>query len=260
MSPSSKPAVHTLDDAAAAVAATEVELRMRDLVSRSGLTRETIHFYIAQGLLPKPLKTGRNTAVYGEEHLERLQRIRELQERHFLPLRAIRAVLEETVADGFTGEQEALLRRVRESLPAGRAPIASGEVELARLVPSRVSRADVDAMKRLGLIEVRGRGASANVSIDDARILECWADLRALEQPGEPLFTPDLLGIYDDAIEGLVAREARILTERYSAMSGERAIDLIENTEPLIERLVAVLRRKKIAALIHGATPPPPKS
>ncbi|MFN8644674.1 MAG: MerR family transcriptional regulator [Candidatus Binatia bacterium] len=61
---------------------------MRDLTRATGLTRETIHFYIAQGLLPPGTKTGRNTAEYGREHLERLQRIRDLQAQHFLPLRA----------------------------------------------------------------------------------------------------------------------------------------------------------------------------
>ncbi len=79
---------------------------MRDLVRESGLPRETIHFYMQQGLLPKALKTGRNTALYTQDHLERLRRIRELQERQFLPLKAIRAILDETADEGFTPEQE----------------------------------------------------------------------------------------------------------------------------------------------------------
>src|SRR5690349_11544156 len=95
----------------AAAAPTEEVLRMRDLVRATGLPRETIHFYLAQGLLPKPVKTGRNTAVYGPEHLERLQRIKDLQEKHFLPLRAIKAVLVDGASGGFSEEQEAMLER-----------------------------------------------------------------------------------------------------------------------------------------------------
>jgi predicted DNA-binding transcriptional regulator AlpA len=48
-------------------------LRMRHLVERSGLPRETIHFYIAAGRVPPPRETKRNAAIYGEEHLERLK-------------------------------------------------------------------------------------------------------------------------------------------------------------------------------------------
>ena len=93
-------------------------LRMKDLTRETGLPRETIHFYIAQGLLPPGTKTGRNTAEYGPGHLLRLQRIRDLQAKHFLPLRAIKALLEDELAsENLTPEQEQLLARVRATLP-----------------------------------------------------------------------------------------------------------------------------------------------
>src|SRR5512139_4263957 len=114
-SPSRRPSVRTPRSADGAVTATEL-LRMRDLVRESGLPRETIHFYKLQGLLPEPIKTGRNTALYTREHLERLRHIRELQERQFLPLKAIRAIFDDSAEQGFTPEQEDLVRRVRGTL------------------------------------------------------------------------------------------------------------------------------------------------
>jgi DNA-binding transcriptional MerR regulator len=111
---------------------------MRDIVRESGLLRETIHFYVQQGLLPKPLKTGRNTALYAAEHLERLRRIRELQETQFLPLRAIRAILDDTADEDFTPEQEDLVRRVRATLPGWISEQPSPTVALSDFVPSRV--------------------------------------------------------------------------------------------------------------------------
>ncbi len=51
--------------------------RMRDLVEQTGLTRETIHYYLSEGLLPPAIKTGRNTALYTEQHLERLRKIQD---------------------------------------------------------------------------------------------------------------------------------------------------------------------------------------
>lgn len=226
---------------------------MRDLVSRTGLPRETIHFYLAQGLLPKPLKTGRNTAVYGPEHLDRLQRIKDLQERHFLPLRAIKAVLEEGASGEFSDEQQAMLRRVRASLSPAGSPASPADVPLSSLVPSRVSRADFEALRGLGFVGVKGKGTAARVSADDAQILECWAEVGSLFREGEERVPPDVLSVYDDAMAALVDREARVITRRYTHLSGARAAELIASSEPVVLRLLAALRRKKIAALLEGA-------
>jgi DNA-binding transcriptional MerR regulator len=227
-------------------------LRMRDLVRATGLPRETIHFYLAQGLLPKPLKTGRNTAVYGVEHLDRLQRIKDLQERHFLPLRAIKAVLEEGAFGGFSEEQESMLRRVRASMAPALTTSAAGTVLVSTLVPSRVTKEELEQMKELGLIEVQGKGKDAVVSEEDAHILSTWSDVKAQFRPDENDITPTELQIYDDAIESLVDREARLLTRRFAQMTGERAAEIIATGEPTIMRLLAALRRKKIGALLRA--------
>ena len=65
-------------------------LRMRDLTEDAGLTRQAIHFYIDEGLLPPPASKRRNSAVYSTVHLERLRWIRRLQNEHFLSLSAIK--------------------------------------------------------------------------------------------------------------------------------------------------------------------------
>jgi DNA-binding transcriptional MerR regulator len=235
----------------AAATAGEV-LRMRDLVRVTGLPRETIHFYLAQGLLPKPLKTGRNTAVYGPEHLDRLQRIKDLQERHFLPLRAIKAVLDEGAFGGFSDEQESMLRRVRASMAPVLSTSAAGTVAVSSLVPARVSKEDFDEMKDRGLIVVQGKGRDAFVSEEDAHIVTCWSDVQAQFHPDETDITPAELAIYDEAVEALVDREAHLLTRRFAHMTGERAAELIESGEPIVIRLLAALRRKKIAALLRA--------
>src|SRR4051794_17709453 len=61
-------------------------MRMAELALRSGVSRETIHFYLREGLLPRPRKGGRTVAYYDEEHLSRLTLIRTLREEKYLPL------------------------------------------------------------------------------------------------------------------------------------------------------------------------------
>lgn len=67
--------------------------RIDDLARRSGTTVDTIRFYQREGLLPPAERRGRSL-LYGPAHLERLERIRDLQARHF-SLKAIRSLAEE---------------------------------------------------------------------------------------------------------------------------------------------------------------------
>jgi DNA-binding transcriptional MerR regulator len=66
--------------------------RIDELAQRAGLTVDTIRYYAREGLLTPPTKQGRHR-LYGSEHLERLDRIRELQAQRF-SLAAIRAIVE----------------------------------------------------------------------------------------------------------------------------------------------------------------------
>ncbi len=68
-------------------------MKIRDLVRRTGVSKETVHYYIREGLLPRPRKRGRNTAEYDERFVERILLVKELQDNHFLPLSVIRSVI-----------------------------------------------------------------------------------------------------------------------------------------------------------------------
>src|SRR5258708_23459020 len=66
--------------------------RIDDLAHEAGITVDTIRYYAREGLMPAPTPAGRHR-LYGDRHLDRLRRIRELQERRF-SLAAIRAIVE----------------------------------------------------------------------------------------------------------------------------------------------------------------------
>ena len=68
------------------------EWKIDELAQRAGLTVDTIRYYSREGLLNPPVKQGRHR-LYGKEHLERLDRIRELQGQRF-SLAAIRAIVD----------------------------------------------------------------------------------------------------------------------------------------------------------------------
>ncbi len=229
---------------------------MRDLVRETGIPRETIHFYKLQGLLPPPLKTGRNTALYTQQHIERLQRIRQLQERQFLPLKAIRAVLEDTEEEGFTPEQEDLVRRVRGSLAGWTRAQQHPTVSVSDFVPARVSPQELRELRDAGLIHVHGHGGKARVSEDDAVILECWAQFKeAGFGPGQGVGPTDLR-LYDEAMERLVQREARLALESFRDGGADELSRVVEFIGPVIGRLLVALHRKRLRQFLADSGRP----
>jgi DNA-binding transcriptional MerR regulator len=68
-------------------------MRMSELSKRTGVNRESIRYYIREGLLPKPRKISRNIAEYTEKYVDQVLLIRELQDRLFLPLAAIKKIM-----------------------------------------------------------------------------------------------------------------------------------------------------------------------
>jgi DNA-binding transcriptional MerR regulator len=54
-------------------------MRIKELVEKSGVSRTTIHFYLREGLLHRPRKTGRTMAYYDDSHLQRLRDIQKLK-------------------------------------------------------------------------------------------------------------------------------------------------------------------------------------
>ena len=61
------------------------KMKIRELVKKTGVSKETIHYYIREGLLRKPRKFGKNVAEYNENHVEQIRIIKALRDNYFLP-------------------------------------------------------------------------------------------------------------------------------------------------------------------------------
>jgi DNA-binding transcriptional MerR regulator len=222
---------------------------MRDLCRLTGMPRQAIHFYIQQGLVPAGRKTGRNTARYGEHHVERIRVVRQLQNERFMPLRAIRAVLDGK-DDAFTPEQRGVLLDVKQRLstslarPRAKARSLDARPLLARL---GLDRADLDDLARARLLEVtpapRGK---LLVAADDAWVLELYAGVRRAGFTRELGFDARLLRVYERSVAALFEKEKKILTERLARLPPERVAPMLEKAIPLVHQFFARYHSKKV--------------
>jgi DNA-binding transcriptional MerR regulator len=117
-------------------------VKISDLSDRSGLTVQTIKFYIREGLLPRGVSTAATKVGYDDGHLERLRLIRALREVGDLPVSAIKPIVRALDDDG--GGLHDLLSTAQHALgPRVRPPADDPDW--------RAARQDVDAlMKELG--------------------------------------------------------------------------------------------------------------
>ncbi len=215
--------------------------KMKDLCERTGLPRQVIHFYIQQGLVPEGHKTGRNMAYYGDEHVGRVLLVRKLQHERFLPLKAIRALLEDR-DEVFSPAQQQQLRDVRAHLspmlrPSAENP-ATVEVDelLARL---GLSRDDLDGMVEIGVLATAESDGRTVISRDDAWILEMWADVRGAGFTRELGFSSRDLAVYEQAISRMFQGEAQLLAARFANVPPEQAAQMVERVLPLIHAFLA---------------------
>jgi len=232
---------HELEPAHEAVDRTRWPYKMKDLCERTNLPRQVIHFYIQQGLVPEGHKTGRNMAYYDEEHVERVLLVRRLQHERFLPLKAIRALLEDR-DEAFSSAQRQQLRDVQAHLP----PSLKARAERPSTVDANevlrkhgLSRDDLDGMVEIGLLAVDHTTASPRIARDDAWLLELWADVRRAGFTKELGFTARDLAIYEEAVSQMFQRETQMLAARLEGLPPARAAELLERALPLVHTFVA---------------------
>ncbi len=68
-------------------------MKISELVKITGVSKETIHYYIREGVLQKSRKTGKNTADYNESHVDQIRTIKALRDNYFLPIPVIKKLI-----------------------------------------------------------------------------------------------------------------------------------------------------------------------
>lgn len=228
--------------------------KISDLSRETGVPTATIKFYLREGLLPPAtVKTGRNMAYYDRTFVDRIRFIKELQQKRFLPLEVIRAVLnrDESVispheVDTLVGIEGKFYEEIRYA--PGIAPVPYDAV------PERfgISLASVDSCIEMGVLTLMVRDGVRYFEGDDVRMLENFAALREAGLTSELLPYAQTMPAYVEAIGKLVAEELKFFTRGVIGNVDDADVpQLALAGMKLGEKLIGLLRRKLMLRAIQ---------
>ena len=227
--------------------------RIRDIVELTGASKESIHFYINAGLLPRPRKSARNMAWYSDEHVRQIRLIRELQDQQFLPLKAIRALLHGTDDYTFTPQQLQSFSTMRARIHRDEPPeaISARSVESV-LADHRISEQEFDELKDAGLLTVVAGIEGATLDESGRRILEIWSGIRDAGLTQERGFSPRDIQMLQSVIELLFEQEVLLFMQRFKSLTDAESVSIIERVVPLINDALGVLHQRRIGKFLEG--------
>ena len=215
-------------------------LRMRELAAASGVPAPTIKHYLREGLLPEPVKTSRNMAYYPPDFVDRIKLIKRLQEERFMPLKAIKNVLDEDPerARAMLELGDQILDR---ALAGERSRTSAAEARKRYGVPREV----LDRLAEIGLLTPNSRGYTPS----DVQIIEAISSFRAGGYDEQIGFTVYDTLRYKAALEELVRQEVDVVMERLAGeVPPERVVELLEAGAQPLKDFIAALHTKLMVA------------
>src|SRR5438094_6148306 len=224
-----------------------MEYRIEQLARTAGVAVDTIRFYQGKGLLDSPRREGRVT-WYGDSHLERLRRIKELQQQGFTL-----TVIQRFLSGELEPSDEALVAAVTH-------PSAPQTLTLAELAErSGVAEPLLLSLEQAGLLVPTDDGDEPRYPADD---LVAIASGMKLIAAGVPIGSLMELGKDYAAAVDRTARQAvdlfdRHVRERIQAEGGETEAAerrLLQTFNELLEASGILDRQHFTRSLLLAAT------
>jgi len=220
--------------------------RIKELSDRSGFSRQTIRFYIAQGLLPEPIKTSHNMGWYSERHLELLLLIQKLQHERFLPLKAIKSLLQGSDDYQFSDAQTDVLEELRRHLATDHQDLVVSTDPGKLAQDMGLSRREQKELRDLGL------ATSGTATVSDVEITRLWLLIRNATPSMAKGFTPRDLHFIFELVDQAVTKELELFKSRINDMSPSEASKLLDFVIPSISSIFTLLHQRRLASYVQS--------
>jgi len=222
-------------------------MKMKELEARTGVGRETIRYYIREGLLNEPERPKRNVAVYDENHVRRITLIKRLQHERFLPLAKIKDVLARGTAELEAEEMPSLLGfefllSARFGAEQSRQPVPLSEVTESTGITLR----EIEDMDQVGLVTIDKGGS---LSKQDAGIVALWGQMRRAGYSEDRGYDISTFGRYVESANELAAKDVEIFLSNLPAHAS--IVDATQMAETGIVLTNDILGRLRLRAIIR---------
>ena len=227
--------------------------KISDLARETGVSAATIKFYMREGLLPAPtLKTGRNMAYYDRSFVDRIRIIKELQQKRFLPLDIIKAILdrdENVVSQGEINTLMGLEGNLYEEIhySPGHKPI-SRQQAIARY---QVTDENLDYCIELDVLTPVIRNGVEYFEGDDVLILETFRSLQEANLGSDVVPPHSSMPMYVRSIKMMAKEELKLFTRAVTGKFDPAEVaEMAQAGIKLVEQLIVLLRRKLLLQAI----------
>jgi DNA-binding transcriptional MerR regulator len=230
-------------------------IKIGKIIRQTGVTRATIHHYVREGLLPPPVKTSRNMALYDRSCVDRVLLIKGLQSQTRRSLAEVKQLLEEA------RDHEGILRLRNqlevEAVRTSNSPLNpershSGMTLEALSERTGFSAQELRQFDALDLVNTYEEDGVTKVNAADVAVADALASLAQAGFDDAHGFKPAHAVIYLDALKSLLQKEVVLFLETTSMESEPEAV--LAKAELGIERvtpLLLAIRRKLIREFIE---------
>lgn len=229
-------------------------LKMKDLEALTDVSREAIHFYLREGLLPEPARPKRNVALYSQEHVQRIRLIKRLQEERFMPLGEIRKLLDRASlppvegAGGLAAFELSVQALLNGDVPAADRSI--GDVAQASGVPET----EIERLASKGVIRLVADGVQRCLDFRDAAIVEQWGRLLAAGFADRPGYDADHLAHLAQTMSALAEFEVDTFLNAFGRDLNDEAAALatrgIEISNEILVRMRTQALLRRLSAVV----------
>lgn len=229
-----------------AEAANTERLKMKDLLVITGLSKQTIHFYLREGLLPEPEKPKQNVAYYTHEHVIRIEAIKRLQRDRSLKLNEIKELLADFDHDAMSSTDDlgnfeiALHAKLDGDLP-------SHDRSLSAVTASTgLSEKEIRELDRFGAIQIKNTDGKPSLDFRDVGILECWARLMRAGYAGKDAFGEGFIRPYVEAMKPIANYIVDSFFQEFGDAPTEEAAELAAQGTAITNELLVRLHTQAL--------------
>ncbi len=222
-------------------------LRISELAQKAGVSPATIKHYVNEGLIPKPVKTGKTMAYYDESSIDRIHRIKKLQKEKFLPLEVIRRMID----SGDTFEDDVNFGKAifKQSLVSEKArPVPESKIERRCGYPLD----HILALAEEGVVRPYIKDGVRYYDPIDVKIIEV---MRRRGEMGIPFdHSLSTVRIYREAIEKAVDADVKLFTRSILGdVSTREAVKLMTEGDETLDALISLFRGRKARTISQNA-------